>query len=80
MKLSLELQATAGGECIKYDVIGSVLPDQSFDGNVLYQIDSSPDTKYWIGKDLRSCGDTELIRGLVNKKGEIIKLGLHKAT
>lgn len=58
MKLNLEIQGDSRGAPIKYQVIGSVLQDQSFDGNVLYKIvegDSESEEKFWVGKDLRSC-------------------------
>ena len=81
MKLELELQLPTGGASFKYSVIGSVLQDQSFEGNVLYKIDGSDpeaENKFWIGKDLRDCINQEQIRGLVTDKGDLLKLNLHK--
>ena len=66
MTLTQDLQVTPT-QTVKFEITGHILPDGTYQGNVLYKVDSEIETKYWVGNNPQIESEGESIRALINE-------------
>lgn len=77
MTLTQDLQVTPT-HSVKFEITGYILPDGTYQGETLYKLDSDIENKYWLGANPQVDSEIEKSRVLINEKGDILQVDLHK--